>query len=93
MYKLQKRGENGRDKGSRGGGGEREAPLPPPFRSFTLAPTIRGAISTPPNLPFLYNQRWWQQQYKHKQTAFACQKYVCIAGYKLVQQNNQCCLY
>ena len=44
----------GESKGAGRGRGERSiffSPSPPPFPSFTLAPTLRVTISTLPNLP------------------------------------------
>ena len=41
-------------------------PIPPPLRptfpSFALAPPLKAAISTLPNLPLSQNQRWRLQQ-------------------------------
>ena len=65
MLKLQKRGGNRasqREQG-RGGGGERQenalffSPPHPSFSSFALAPTLRVAISTLPNVPLSEYQR------------------------------------
>ena len=78
----------GESKGAGRGRGERReksifffSPPPPPFPSFALAPTVRVTITTLPNLPLSYNQRWRLQQHYEHERGFAHPKYACNAGY------------
>ena len=56
------------------------SPPPPPFPSFALAPIVRVAISTLPNLPLSENQRWRLQQYYEHEQGFPHPKYACTEG-------------
>ena len=92
-----KRGGDGASQREQGGGGKREEifflPSPSPFPSFALAPTVRVTISTLPNLPLSWNQRWRLQQcFEHKQ-GFAQPKYACTAAGYEFESLLVSCLY